>query len=344
MRAYRLHEDLIAHLDEIPDPEPAPGEVVVRVGGAGLCHSDLHLLHDLTPELIPWPMPFTLGHETAGWVDAVGAGVAGVEVGEPVVVYGPMGCRRCRSCQQGAENLCESGAGLASPVLGIGADGGLAEKVRVPDPAHLVRLGDLDPVDAAALSDAGLTTYHAVARARHLLVAGSHAVVIGVGGLGHLAVQVLAETTPATVVAVDPRPEARALALDAGATTAVAPGDLAALEVREATGGRGAELVLDVVGHDATLALAAAVARGPGQVTLLGIGHGTYPFSYFGTAPEVSFSATYWGTLPELGEVVALAAAGRLRAHVERVGLEDVADAYERLRRGEITGRAVAVP
>ena len=344
VRAYRLHDDQTGRLDEVPDPEPGPGEVVVRVGGAGLCHSDLHVLHDIPPELIPWPLPFTLGHEIAGWVDSVGSGVEGVEVGTPVAVYGPLGCRICRSCRQGAENLCESGLGLASPVLGLGVDGGLADKVRVTDPRHLVPLGELDPIQAAALSDAGLTTYHAISRARDLLVPGAVAVVIGIGGLGHMAVEILAETSPVDVVAVDVRDDALELARQRGATACVTSGEDVVAEVLDATGGRGARLVLDTVGNDATLALATAVARGPGQVTMVGIGGGTVDFGYFTAPPEVSFSATFWGTLPELGEVVDLAAAGRLSAHVERIGLDEVGAAYDRLHRGEVLGRAVAVP
>jgi propanol-preferring alcohol dehydrogenase len=122
-------------IQEVPDPEPGPGEVVVRIGGAGACHSDLHLMHDFEAGLLPWGPPFTLGHENAGWVDAVGAGVASVEVGEPVAVYGPWGCGRCRRCRMGMENYCERTAETGGATGGLGRDGGMAARMVVPTPA-----------------------------------------------------------------------------------------------------------------------------------------------------------------------------------------------------------------
>ena len=197
MRALRLpawkHEPELA---EITDPEPGPGEVVIRVGGAGACHSDLHLMHDFEPGLLPWGPPFTLGHENAGWVDAIGAGVKGLEIGEPVAVYGPWGCSRCYRCRQGMENYCERQAEIGPAGGGLGLDGGMAPKMLVPSARLLAPLGDLDPVDAAPLTDAGITPYHAVKRSLPLLVPGSTAVVIGAGGLGHMAIQILARADP----------------------------------------------------------------------------------------------------------------------------------------------------
>ena len=151
-------------LREVPEPEPGPGQVVVRVGGAGVCHSDLHLLHDYGPGVLPYPLPFTLGHENAGWVHALGAGVDRIEVGEPVAVYGAWGCGLCRICRQGLEQHCERSAEFAGACGGVGRDGGMAPYLLVPSPRLLVPLRDLDPVDAAPLTDAGLTPYHAVRR------------------------------------------------------------------------------------------------------------------------------------------------------------------------------------
>jgi propanol-preferring alcohol dehydrogenase len=133
MRALRLpawkHEPEVA---EITDPEPGPGEVVIRVGGAGACHSDLHLMHDFEPGVLSWGPPFTLGHENAGWVDAIGAGVKGLEIGEPMAVYGPWGCGRCYRCRQGMENYCERQAEIGPAGGGLGLDGGMAPKMLVP--------------------------------------------------------------------------------------------------------------------------------------------------------------------------------------------------------------------
>jgi propanol-preferring alcohol dehydrogenase len=331
-------------LREVPDPDPGPGQVVVRIGGAGACHSDLHLMHDVADGAVPWNPPFTLGHENAGWVDAVGAGVRDVEVGQPVAVYGAWGCGLCHRCRQGMENYCERQREIGNAGGGLGLDGGMAPRMLVPSARLLVPLGDLDPADAAPLTDAGLTPYHAVKRSLPLLIPGSTAVAIGAGGLGHMAVQLLKALSPATVIAVDQRKEALRLAGDLGADHGVLAGDDAAAEITELTKGRGADVVVDLVGADATLALAAAVTRPLGHITLVGIAGGALPVSFAGIANEVSVATTYWGTLPELMEVIALASTGRIRAHVRRFPLDDAPLAYEAMREGGLEGRAVIVP
>ncbi len=345
MRALRLtawqHEPELLDVD---DPEPGPGAVLVRIGGAGACHSDLHLLHDFAPGLLPFDPPFTLGHENAGWVESVGAGVTGLEPGQPVAVYGAWGCGRCGRCLQGMENYCENRAEFRREGCGLGFDGGMAPLLLVPTARHIVPLTDLDPVDAAPLTDAGLTPYHAIKRSLDQLVPGSTALVIGAGGLGHLAIQILTAVSAARVVAVDQSPDALELALAVGASHGVLAGDTAAAEVREITKGRGTDLVLDFVGVDATIALAAAVARPLSDVTLIGVGMGSFPFSFFTVPYEVSLASTYWGSASELHEVVALAEAGKIRAHVERYSLDDAARAYTDLAAGTLRGRAVIVP
>ncbi len=161
-------------VQDVPEPDPGPGEVVVKVGGAGLCHSDLHLIHDFEPGMMPWQPPFTLGHENAGWVHAVGAGVTGWDIGQPVAVYGPWGCGRCYRCRQGMENFCENVGELDGIGAGLGRDGGLAPLMLVPSARFLVPLTTLDPVEAAPLTDAGLTPYRAVKRSLPILLPGFH--------------------------------------------------------------------------------------------------------------------------------------------------------------------------
>ncbi len=333
-----------AEFREVPEPEPGPGQVVIRVGGAGACHSDLHLMRDFEPGMLPWGPPFTLGHENAGWVHALGAGVEGIEVGDAVAVYGPWGCGRCARCRRGLENYCDRQSELGAAGGGLGFDGGMAPYMLVPNARWLVPLGGLEPADAAPLTDAALTPYHAIKRSLPLLGPGSTVVAIGIGGLGHMAVQILRALTPARIVAVDERTSALDAAIELGADHGVRVGDDVADRVGKLTDGRGADVVIDLVGSDATLALGAAMTRPLGHLTIVGIAGGTLPVSFFGIGYEVSVATTYWGSLPELMEVVALAADGRIRADVEQYSLADAPHAYAAMAEGALKGRAVVVP
>ncbi|CND74656.1 alcohol dehydrogenase [Mycobacterium tuberculosis] len=348
MRALRLLDwKSDPELVDVADPEPGPGQVVVKVGGAGACHSDLHLMRDFEGGALPWGPPFTLGHENAGWVHALGEGVRGLEAGQPVAVYGPWGCGICERCRVGTENYCENPGQAPVPGGGggLGLDGGMAEYLLVPSARFLVPLPDgLDPVAAAPLTDAGLTPYHAVRRSWAKLPPGATAVVIGAGGLGHVGVQILKATTAARVIAVDTREEARRNAVEHGADHALPSDDGTVQAIRDATGGRGADVVLDFVGADPTLAMAAASARMLGDVTIVGIGGGTLPVSFFSVPYEVSLQTTYWGTRPELAEVLDLAARGLVRPDVTEYPLDRAMDAYREMEAGRLTGRAVIVP
>ena len=344
MKAYQLVEwQQPPELREVEVPEPGPGEVLVKVGGAGACHSDLHLM-EWPAGTLPYPLPFTLGHENAGWIEAVGAGVTGWDVGEAVAVYGPWGCGRCRACRSTLETLCERAAELGAAGGGLGRDGGMAEYMIVPDTRLLVPLGDLDPRDAAPLSDAALTPYHALKLHLPKLVPGTHVVVIGVGGLGHMAVQLIRAMSPAQVIALDVDAGKLELAKQVGATHAVQSGDTAAEEIRELTGGRGAALVLDCVGNDATLALDAQIVQGGGAIMLIGVAGGSLPLTFGVTPMDASLTFPYWGSTIELAEVLDLARTGQITAHVEHFPLDRVGDAYDRMRAGTLTGRAVITP
>ena len=344
MKAYQLTEwQHPAELREVDVPEPGPGQVLVKIGGAGACHSDLHLM-EWPPGTLGFDVPFTLGHENAGWVEAVGAGVDGIDVGEAVAVYGPWGCGRCRACRLSAENYCEHQAEIGAFGGGLGLDGGMAEYMLVPHPRLLLPLGDLDPREAAPLSDAALTPYHAIKRSLHLLVPGSTAVVIGVGGLGHMGVQILRALSPARIVAVDIYDEHLQLAREVGADETVKAGDLAAEAIREITRGRGAELVVDMVGSDDSVALAVAVAKFESDMTIVGLAGGKFEFA-FGAVPfEAELCIPYWGTAVELMECLDLAREGRIQAHVEHFTLEEAPKAYEKMREGHLEGRAVISP
>jgi propanol-preferring alcohol dehydrogenase len=332
-----------AELVELPDPEPGPGEVVIKIGGAGACHSDLHVMHEFQAGMAPWGPPFVIGHENAGWVHSIGAGVRGVEEGEPVAVYGLNGCGRCKPCAAGAENFCVRGY-EGPPGVGFGIDGGMAEYMLVTDPRRLVGIGDLDPVAAAPLTDAGLTPYRAVKRVVPKLTADSCAVVIGVGGLGHLAVQLLNAMTPTRVIAVDTRQEALALAREVGAHETVTGGEGAAAEVLEHTKGAKADVVFDFVGAEPTIALGVAVVRPAGDVIVVGAAAGSFSWNFYALPYEASLTTSFWGSLSELHEVIAMAQRGLITPHVQRFALEDGMEAYHLMEKGELSGRAVVVP
>jgi len=329
-------------LREVPDPVPGPGEVVVKVGAAGACHSDLHILYELDASAV-WELPMTLGHENAGWVHAIGSGVTGVAEGDAVAVYGAWGCGVCARCTVGMENYCErptlTGGG------GLGLHGGMADYLLVPHERYLVPLPDgLSPTVAAPLTDAGLTPYHAIRRSWPKLTPDATCVLIGVGGLGHIAIQIARATTAAKVIAVDVKPEALELALKVGAHHAVASDADAAQKIRDLTGGRGADVIIDFVGATTTLELARGVARALADVTIVGIGGGEVPLSFFSQPYEVSIATTYWGSRSELVELLALAASGQVSAEGTIYSLANGAQAYADLHAGTVTGRAVVVP
>jgi propanol-preferring alcohol dehydrogenase len=345
MFAYRLIEwQQPPELVEVPVPEPGPGEILIKVGGAGLCHSDLHLM-EWPAGALPFDPPFTLGHENAGWVEATGDGVSGFETGEPVAVYGPWGCGRCRACRLSREDYCENQLEIGKFGGGLGFDGGMAEYMLVPSGRLLVPLGDLDPRDAAPLSDAALTPYHAIKRSLPKLVPGSTVVVIGVGGLGQMAVQIVRALSPARIVAIDVAPDKLEAAGRFGAESTLLFEDAKPEAVRALTsGGRGAELVLDVVGSNETLGLAHQLPAFEGDLTLIGLAGGALEYGAMSMPYGSRIATTYWGTAVELMEVLDLARSGRIQITTERVGLDGIADAYDRLRRGEVEGRAVACP
>jgi propanol-preferring alcohol dehydrogenase len=344
MLAYQLVEwQQPPELREVDVPEPGPREVLIKVGGAGACHSDLHVM-EWPAGALPYELPFTLGHENAGWIESVGAGVTGWEPGDAVAVYGPWGCGRCRPCRTTLETLCEHAAEIGAAGGGLGRDGGMAEYMLVPDPRLLVPLGDLDPRDAAPLSDAALTPYHALKLALPKLTPGTSVLVIGIGGLGHMAVQLVRALTPSNVIAVDVDQAKLAHARELGATATVRAGEHAAAEIAELTGGRGATLVLDCVGNDATLQLDVKAVAAGGSVMVIGVAGGTLPLTFGTMRFDASITYPYWGSAIELAEVLELARAGHIHAHVERFPLERAAAAYQKMRDGSLSGRAVITP
>jgi propanol-preferring alcohol dehydrogenase len=343
MKAFRFEQwQKTATLKDVPRPEPGPGEVLIRIGGAGACHSDLHIMHEWTPETFPqvadWPLPFTLGHENAGWIES--GDHDGFDVGAPVVISPTWSCGHCPPCRKGWTNYCDTvdlGAG------GLGVDGGLAEYMVAPA-STLVPLHNLEPAEAAPLTDAGLTSYHAVKRCLPILEPGTTVVVIGVGGLGHLGVAFLRELSGAQIIAVDRDPAALQMASGLGAHVCLPSDDTTVEQVKALTNGLGATVVLDFVGLDATLEIASQIVRKHGQIVLIGIGGGSLPFNFFALPAGCSIVATLGGTTSELAEIVALAEAGRVTPHIHKFPLDEVVSVYEQLEANQIKGRAVLVP
>jgi propanol-preferring alcohol dehydrogenase len=331
---------------DVPVPTPGPGQILLKVTAGGVCHSDDYVMGLSEEEYTGagYPLPMTLGHEGAGVVHELGEGVETVKVGDAVAVYGPWGCGYCHNCSQGHENYCTNAAALGITPPGLGTDGSMAEYMLVDDARHLVPLGDLDPIKNVSLTDAGLTPYHAIKRSLPKLGAGTFAVVIGTGGLGHVGIQILKALSGATVIALDVSDEKLELAKHVGADVTLISDASAAEKIREITGGLGANAVFDFVGAKPTIPLAVSVAGIDSDVTIVGIGGGDVNFGFGTIAYDAAVRVPYWGSRSELIEVLDLARAGKIDVEVQEYSLDDGARAYADLAASTIRGRAVIVP
>jgi NAD+-dependent secondary alcohol dehydrogenase Adh1 len=334
MREYHRPLELV----DRPVPEVAgANDVLVRIGGAGVCATDLHAIEGLM-EPAGVSLPRVLGHENAGWVEETGAGVTTVAKGDAVLVYPPYSCGLCVACRRGNDMHC-----VRHQFTGLSVDGGFAEYVLVSERSLLPLPDGVQPVAVAPHADAGLTAYHAVRKLAHLAVPGSTTVVIGVGGVGHIALQLVRALGSSSVIAVDTDERRRRLATELGADE-VLEGTAAPDAVRDLTGGRGADLVFDFVGTDAThTAAAAMVARG-GTYSVIGYGGTVSIPSAALVVNEQAVVANLVGTWIDLWELLQLHAAGKVVLKTETHPLDSVNDVLAKLRDGEVTGRAVLVP
>jgi NAD+-dependent secondary alcohol dehydrogenase Adh1 len=331
MRAYHAPLELV----ELAAPEIVHStDVLVRVGGAGVCATDLHAIDGLM-EPAGVTLPRVLGHENAGWVAATGDAVTTVDAGDAVLVYPPWSCGLCVACRRGNEMHCERHA-----FTGLSVDGGFAEYVRVPERSLVKLPHGVEPAAVAPHADAGLTAYHAVRRLAQRAAPGTTAAVVGVGGVGHIALQLLRELGSSAVIAVDTDDRRRRLAAELGADEVLASTD----EVREATGGRGADLVFDFVGTDETHAASVAVLARGGAYSVIGFGGMLMVPSLMLVHNEQTAVGNLVGTWTDLYEVLQLHAAGRVRLEVETHPFEQVNEVLAGLRAGDVTGRAVLVP
>jgi NAD+-dependent secondary alcohol dehydrogenase Adh1 len=321
-----------------PVPEPArPDEVCVRIEGAGVCATDLHAIDGLM-EPAGMAVPRVLGHENAGRVEAVGDLVSTVSAGDPVLVYPAYSCGLCVACRRGDDIHCDR-----HQFPGLTMDGGFTEYLVVAE-RQLIKLPPgVDPVAVAPHADAGITAYHAVRKVAHRAVPGTTAVVIGAGGVGHIALQLLRELGSSTVIVVEASEERRRLADELGADEVLESGG-AADAVRELTSGRGAELVLDFVGSDETHAGGMGMLARAGIYSMVGYGGTLSVPSAAMVGTEQAAIANLVGSWTDLWELMQLHARGRITLKTETHPLESINEVLGRLREGEISGRAVLRP
>ena len=341
MRAVQVvgyHEPL--RMSEVPDPQVTdPFDVVVKIGGAGVCRTDLHILEGQWAEKSGVSLPYTIGHENAGWVSAVGSAVTNVREGDKVIVHPLITCGLCRACRFGDDVHCEN-----SQFPGIDTNGGYADYLKT-SARSVVKIDDsLEPSDVAALADAGLTAYHAVAKAARRLRAGDRCVVIGAGGLGHIGIQVLKALSPAEIIVVDRNPDAVKLATTIGADHGVVADGSQVDQVLELTGGKGAETVIDFVGEGGSTAEGVRMLRRAGDYHVVGYGENIDVPTIDIISTEINFIGNLVGSYNDLVELMALAARKAVTLHTSKYRLDQFQDAIDDLDAGRVRGRAILIP
>ncbi len=341
MKAVRVH-----HYHELPTveqvPEPTmtgPWDVIVRIGGAGLCRTDLHIIEGQWAEKSGVKLPYTIGHENAGWVQEVGSAVSTVAVGDTVILHPLITCGFCRACRAGDDMHC---ANQAFP--GISVDGGMATLLKTSARAVVKLDPSLHPKDIAALADAGLTAYHAVKKAAAHLSPGTKVVVIGAGGLGHIGVQCLKAMTAAEIIVVDRSLAALELTRHWGADhTVVADGSHVA-KVKDISQGQGVEAVIDFVGEQGAQQDALAMLRRAGSHYIIGYGGSLTVPTIDIISTEINFIGNLVGTYNDLVELMTLAAQGKVKLHTVTYPLDAALDAIHDLDSGKLRGRGILIP
>jgi NAD+-dependent secondary alcohol dehydrogenase Adh1 len=341
MKAVRLHAyHQLPVVEEVPEPTvTGPFDVLVRIGGAGVCRTDLHIIEGQWAAAMGVALPYTLGHENAGWVHAVGSAVSSVAVGDTVILHPTPTCGLCRACRAGDDMHC-----VKSSFPGLSGDGGMAEFLLTAERA-CVRLDPATrPQDVAALADAGITAYHAVRKAVPLLYPGTTCVVIGAGGLGHIGIQCLAALSATRIVVVDRNPDALKLAEQIGAHETVVADGRQVDTVKDLTGGRGAEVVLDFVAEQGAEADGFAMTAEAGSYFVIGYGGTLHIPTLDIISTERNIIGNIVGTYNDLAELMVLAQAGRVTLHTRTYPLDAAVDAIQDLDAGRVRGRAILVP
>jgi NAD+-dependent secondary alcohol dehydrogenase Adh1 len=336
-RLHRYHDPLA--VESVPEPQiSGPHDVLVRMGGAGLCRTDLHIQEGQWAEKSGVELPYTLGHENAGWVHEVGSDVTNVVVGDTVIVHPLVTCGLCRPCRAGDDVHCENNA-----FQGISVDGGFADLLKTSARSVVKLDPSLEPKDIAALADAGLTAIHAVKKAAEILHPGSRAVVIGAGGLGHIGIQCLKAMTPAEIIVLDPSEKARALAGEIGADTTVAADGKQVDTVLEMTDGKGAEAIIDFVGEKGAIEDGVAMLRDAGSYYVIGYGENINVPTIDIISREINFIGNLVGSYNDLVDLMTLTAQGKVALHTSIYPLDAVNDAMADLDQGRLQGRGILI-
>jgi NAD+-dependent secondary alcohol dehydrogenase Adh1 len=342
MKAARLHAYHEAlKVDEVDEPKiSGPLDVIVKIGAAGLCRTDLHIQEGQWAEKSEVKLPYTPGHENAGWIHEVGGGVTNVEVGDTVIVHPFITCGLCRACRLGDDMHCENGS-----FPGINRDGGFAEYL-LTSARSVVKLDPkLQPHDIAALADAGLTAIHAVKKAIPVLGAGSKCVVIGSGGLGHIGIQCLKAYTPTEIIVVDPNEKALELARELGADhTVKVEGQSHIDQVQELTDGKGAQAIIDFVGEKGAVEDGVAMIEDGGFYYVIGYGQNIDIPTIDVISREISFIGNLVGTYVDLQDLMTLTAQGKVTLHTSTYPLDAINDAMADLDNGRLQGRGILIP
>src|ERR1700743_633855 len=339
MKAARLHayHDALK-LDSIDEPKiDGPLDVIVKIGAAGLCRTDLHIQEGQWAEKSGVTLPYVPGHENAGWIHEVGSGVTNVEVGDTVIVHPFISCGLCRPCRKGDDMHCINGE-----FPGIGRDGGFAEYLHTSARSVIKLDPSLHPTDIAALADAGLTAIHAVKKAIPILGAGTKTVVIGAGGLGHIGIQCLKAYTPTEIIVIDP--SAQALELETGADQTVKVDGTQRDVVRELTDGMGADAIIDFVGEKGAIEDGVEMVQDGGFYYVIGYGENINVPTIDIISREISFIGNLAGTYIDLQDLMTLTAQGKAKLHTSPYPLDAINDAMADLDNGRLHGRGILVP
>ncbi|GAA1664322.1 NAD(P)-dependent alcohol dehydrogenase [Fodinicola feengrottensis] len=341
MKAVRLHTyHQQPVIEDVPEPTAKePFDVVVKVGGAGVCRTDLHIIEQQWEEKSGVTLPYTIGHENAGWVHEVGSAVTNVAVGDTVILHPTPTCGLCHACRAGQDMHC-----INSTFPGINADGGMAEYLLTSARACIKLDPNTQPEDVAALADAGITAYHAVRKAVPLLYPGTTCVVNGAGGLGHIGIQSLTALTAARVIVVDRNPDALTLAAELGADETVVADGKHVAAVLDLTGGNGAEVVLDFVAEQGAQQDAFAMTQRNGSHFVIGYGSNIDIPTIDIISTERNVIGNLVGTYNDLVELMVLAQAGKVTLHTKKYPLDAALDALADLAAGKVRGRAILTP